>query len=97
MSLLIFGSSHVKRFLFYTRDRDLNSRNIFNLVQPLSSYIYGISGGRVDNTDDINKLETLLLNGNFNALFLHIGGNDLDINDANDQNVEELIFKLFYC
>lgn len=93
MSILIFGSSLVKRLYFYLLD-NRKKDNLFNLESGEHISVFGKSGGKIGKTEHLELLEAQLQLHNHRNLILHIGGNDLDCLEADKKTVEELVLRL---
>jgi hypothetical protein len=69
--VVIFGSSHVKRLdNFIIANPFLNN---FRL-QKFRITFHGISGGRINNPQDIMEFEHLIQTHNPRFVFVHLGG-----------------------
>lgn len=89
MSVLILSSSHIRRLERYIWDRpELRHFSLFN--PPVINFL-GISGGRITNSDHIDTFISSVRIHQPGHVLIHIGGNDLD---SNGGDVQEIVFKL---
>jgi len=91
MSVLIAGSSHVRRLNDYVEARQAFKN--FDL-HNINVEFYGIGGGRVMNSGHTSQINSKIQSSQPDHVVLHIGGNDLDVIQVNEQYCEELVLKL---
>lgn len=91
-SVLIAGSSHVKRFEHYV-NQNREFQNL-NLNPNIFVTFYGISGGKLTNNSHLQALEQKLRHVSPDFLILHLGGNDLDTTSADETYAYELSLRL---
>ena len=91
MIILILGSSHVRRLSHYisTVPRLAN----FGLANIQVEY-FGISGGRIGRKDDIELFYQQIARVQPEHIILHIGGNDIDVQGADHEYIEEIVLKV---
>lgn len=87
MSVLILGSTHIRRLERYIWDRPRH----FSLFKPPAINFLGISGDRITNSEHIVTFISSLRVHQPGHVLIHIGGNDLD---SNGGDVLEIVFKL---
>jgi len=81
MSVLIAGSSHVRRLHDYVEAR--HAFKNFDL-DNINVEFYGIGGGRVMNSVHTSQINLKNQSSQPDNVVLHIGGNDLDVIQVND-------------
>jgi len=81
MSVLIAGSSHVRRLQDY-----VEARHPFKnfVIDNINVEFYGIGGGRVMNSVHTSQINLKIQSSQPDHVVLHIGGNDLDVIQVND-------------
>jgi len=81
MSVLIAGSSHVRRSQDY-----VEARHPFKnfVIDNINVEFYGIGGGRVMNSVHTSQINLKIQSSQPDHVVLHIGGNDLDVIQVND-------------
>ena len=92
MIILIVGSSHIKPL-----DRFISNRptlHNFSLENPPEISLFGISGGKITNSRQLDLIQQEIQQFAPGHLILHIGGNDLDITDCAVENAQEISLKL---
>ena len=88
--MVIFGSSHVKRLdNFIIANPFLNN---FRL-QQFRITCHWISGGSINNQQDILEFEHLIQTHNPRFVVVHLGGGDLDQKNNTCVDVEEIILR----
>jgi len=92
MSVLLLGSSHIRRLEDYIRRRPQLRQ--FALNNPPVVNYHGISGGHITTSEHTNALMTSVNFHQPEHVLLHIGGNDLDKVNIKSSDVEEIILKL---
>ncbi|XP_061172312.1 uncharacterized protein LOC133181747 [Saccostrea echinata] len=91
-SVLIAGSSHVKRFEQFVNQKQ-EFRNL-HLNPNVCVTFYGMSGGKLTNNCHLEALEQKLRHVSPDFLILHLGGNDLDTATADEAYAYELCLRL---
>ena len=90
MSVLLLGSSHINRLKHYVN----KLQQKFNLDGNVIIKLSGINGGRIGNNDHCRRWETYIEQVKPMHIIVHIGGNDLDCPNYNNETGEEIISKL---
>ena len=92
MSVLLLGSSHINRLKHYVNKLQQQE---FNLNGNIIIKLFGINLGRIGNNDHCRRWETYIEQVKPMYIFVHIGGNDLDCHNCNNETVtvEEIILK----
>jgi len=91
MSVLLLGTSHVNRLKHYVNKLQQQE---FNLDGEIFIKLFGISGGRIGNNDHCRRWETYIEQVKPMHIIVHIGGNDLDCPNCNNETAEEIILKI---
>ena len=76
MSILLIGSSHIKRFEHYIDRKDTLSN--FQLPKVTEVHFKGISGGKINNANHVHIFEQAIIEHKPSGVLVQIGGNDLD-------------------
>ena len=88
--IVIIGSSHVKKLGQYV---SANSERKNFGVQEASTICFGISGGRLDNSVHIDKLQAKIRCNRPKYITVQLCGNDLDEKGMNEQEVETIVLR----
>ena len=89
MSVLLLGSSHINRLKHYVNKLQQQEFNLDGNIINL----FGINGGRIGNNDHCRRWETYIEQVKPMHIIVHIGGNDLDCPNCNNETAEEIILK----
>jgi len=89
MSVLLLGSSHIHRLKHYVNKLQHQE---FNLDSNIIKLV-GINGGRIGNNYHCRRWETYIEQVKPMHIIVHIGGNDLDCQNCNNETAEEIILK----
>jgi len=96
MNVLVLGSSHIRRLHNYI-DRFANLTN-FDLDGQISVNYFGISGGRITNSEHCYRWDWSVVSINPEHVVVQLGGNDLDVVKADKESAEEIVLKIIaFC
>ena len=90
MSVLLLGSSHMNRLKHYVNKLQQQEFNLDGNIINL----FGINGVRIGNNDHCRRWETYIEQVKPMHIIVHIGGNDLDCPNCNNETAEEIILKI---
>lgn len=91
IQFLIVGSSHVRRL----RDHIVQNPDMTNFaVGKVQVHFHGISGGKVTRIADVDDINASVAYCQPEHIILHIGGNDLDQAQADEDYCQEIVLKL---
>ena len=85
MPVLITRSSHVRRLQDYEEAR--------HAIDNINAEFQGIDGGRVMDSVHTSQINSKIQSSQPDHVVLHLGGNDLDVTQVNEQYCVELEFK----
>lgn len=94
MTVLMVGSSHVRRFEQFVCQQGVRD---FNIDQCPPVHFLGISGGRVDQQQHLFRFWHEVQTLRPRHLIVHIGGNDLDSTTAVEETILKLLTFLTMC
>ena len=90
MSVLLLESSHINRLKHYVNKLQQQE---FNLDGNVIITLFGINGGRIGNNDHCRRWETYIEQVKPRHIIIHIGGNDLDCPNYNNETIA--LFDIF--
>jgi hypothetical protein len=96
MNVLVLGSSRIRRLHDYI-DRFADLTN-FNLNGQISVNYFGISGGRITNSEHCYRWDWSVESINPEHVVVQLGGHDLDVVKADKEVAEEIALKIIvFC
>ena len=90
MPVLTTGSSHVRRLQDY--EEAWHALKNF-AIDNINVEFQGIGGGRVMDSVHTSQINSKIQSSQPDHVVLHLGGNDLDVTQVNEQYCVELEFK----